>query len=110
MKKEINSLSNRLAELQVQRNAIIVELEEVEQQITAILDTKQNKNTHLARSKNATPSRNVKNKATAIDRTERFIIRGDNVKVLSFGKNKGEQIVQRTTKQHSLNGDYLIMS
>ena len=40
MKKEIDSLSDRLAELQIQRSAIIAELEDVEQQIATIIEDK----------------------------------------------------------------------
>ena len=87
MKKEIDSLSDRLAELQIQRSAIIAELEDVEQQIATIIEDKQSSEV-----KNTPKTQRDDNATAMIDRNGKFISKGDVVKPLTSGRYKGQRV------------------
>ena len=88
MNKDIDKLSNQLSKLQIRRVEIVIELESVEKQILKIFEDKSKTTTRLP-VKDETGTRTP----AAIERTGRFIVKGDYVRVLTSEAYKGETVV-----------------
>ena len=91
MSKDIDSLSERLNRLQLQRCNIIAVLESTENEISAVIEESKSE-TKKSIKRKSTATTSARTTPSVLDRTGKFVFEGNTVKVLKPGVFRGEVV------------------